>query len=196
MWTNPGHAAKHRKKSRNAARRTDMPNMRMISARKWEKTLQGLKSWAWLPKFCRTFGFRRTFLQQAFCYVKHSAEPSCRTPVPQNSGEPLGAQTRLLEDWHFFLPKQETTANWQGWFCEGWLWVIWMHSALFSISPYQVFEAGISQLSPFPLSQIDGIAGFLLSVARDDALSCYIIFSLPLPGLFFWERRISPRFLA
>ena len=23
----------------------------------WEKNLQGLKSWVWLPKFCTTFGF-------------------------------------------------------------------------------------------------------------------------------------------
>ena len=51
-------------------------------------------------KFCRTF------LQQAFYYVRGSAEPSCRTPkVQQNSGEPLGAQTRLLRT-GFFSSQQ------------------------------------------------------------------------------------------
>ena len=65
--------------------------------------------------------------------------------------------------------------------------------SLFSISPYQVFEAGISQFSPFPLSQIDGIAGFLLSVARDDALSCYIIFSLPFAKAYSFGNEESAR---
>ena len=58
------------------------------------ENLQGLKSWARLTKFCRNF------LQQAFYYMKGSAEPSCRssrTPkVPQNSVEPLGAWASFL----------------------------------------------------------------------------------------------------
>ena len=43
-------------------------------------------------------GSAEMFSTGGFIYcVKHFAEPSCRTPkVPQNSGEPLGARTRLL----------------------------------------------------------------------------------------------------
>ena len=47
-------------------------------------------------------GFCRAFLQQAFYYGKHSAEPSCGTAkVLQNSGEPVGARTHLLRTGFF-----------------------------------------------------------------------------------------------
>ena len=47
----------------------------------WKKNLQGLKRWAWLPKFIdkESAEFSST-LRQAFYCVKPSAEPSCRTP--------------------------------------------------------------------------------------------------------------------
>ena len=63
-----------------------------------EKNLQGLKSWAWLPKFCRTFVFFCVrVLQQFDYYANPSAEPSCRTSkVLQNSAELGGAQAHLL----------------------------------------------------------------------------------------------------
>ena len=66
---------------------------------KREKNLQGQKSWAWLPKFCRTFG---VLLQNLSSTGFLLCEPSCRTSkVPQNSGEPLGARTRLLRTGFF-----------------------------------------------------------------------------------------------
>ena len=46
----------------------------------WEKNLQGLKSWAWLIRFCRTVGVLQNLLKQSFYYVQCSAEPSCRNP--------------------------------------------------------------------------------------------------------------------
>ena len=55
----------------------------------WEKHLQGLKRWAWLPKFCRTFGFLQNFLQQVFYNAQPSTEPAYRTAkVPQNLDGP------------------------------------------------------------------------------------------------------------
>ena len=60
-------------------------------------------------------GFCRTALQQAFYYVKRSAEPSCRTPkVLQNSGEALGAQTRLLRT-GFLPPNNRCTIDHLRW---------------------------------------------------------------------------------
>ena len=55
----------------------------------WEKNLQGQKSWALTPQTsAKPLGFCRTFLPQAFYYVKPSAQPSCRTPkVLRKSGE-------------------------------------------------------------------------------------------------------------
>ena len=49
----------------------------------WKKNLQGLNSWVWLPKFCRTFGV----LYEGFSTGFLLCETSCRTPkVLQNSG--------------------------------------------------------------------------------------------------------------
>ena len=71
-----------------------------------------LKSLAWLPKFCRTFGFFVRVLQQVFYYAIPSAEPSCRTPkVPQNSGGEGGARTRLSRTVFSFLPHLWSTAR-------------------------------------------------------------------------------------
>ena len=46
----------------------------------WKKNLQGLRSWAWLPKFCRTLGVPYEVSLNAFYYAKPSTETSCRTP--------------------------------------------------------------------------------------------------------------------
>ena len=55
----------------------------------WEKNLQGLKSWAWLPKFCRTPKSAETFLQQAFYYMQNVPQnlPAEPPKVSQISGE-------------------------------------------------------------------------------------------------------------
>ena len=44
-----------------------------------EKNLQGLRSWAWLPEFCRTFVVLCEGSSASFYYADPSAEPSCRT---------------------------------------------------------------------------------------------------------------------
>ena len=82
--------------------------MKRVVLQNWETKLQGLKSWAWIPKFWRTFDvlqnlsstgfllcetFRRNFLQNP----KGSAE----------FGEPLGARTRLLRT-GFFSSRKPT----------------------------------------------------------------------------------------
>ena len=56
---------------------------------------QRLRSWAWLPKFCRKFGVLCEGSLSRFAIP--SAEPFCRAKkVPQNSGEEWGARTRFL----------------------------------------------------------------------------------------------------
>ena len=75
------------------------------------------------PSSAEPLGFCITFLQQAFYHVKRCAEPPCRTSkVPQKSGEPLGARTRLLRtgifsskawlgSWHeIFMGSQTRTS--------------------------------------------------------------------------------------
>ena len=73
----------------------------------WEKNLQGLKSWAWLPKSCRTFGV----LQNLSSTSVLLREMFCRTFLqnPKSSAEIWGTFGSLdpsFEDRQaFFLPK-------------------------------------------------------------------------------------------
>ena len=54
------------------------------------------------PKFCRAFRVLQNLSSTGFLLCATFAEPSCRTPkVPQNSGEPLGARSRLLRTGFF-----------------------------------------------------------------------------------------------
>ena len=65
---------------------------------------QGLKSWACLPKFCRTFEVLCESSSAGFFYAKGSAEPSCRAQkVLQNSGRGSGARVCPLRIGFFFL---------------------------------------------------------------------------------------------
>ena len=69
----------------------------------WEKNLQGLKSWAWLPKFCRTFVVLQSLSSTSFSLCETLRRTFLQNPkVPRNSGEPLGAQIHLLRTGFFF----------------------------------------------------------------------------------------------
>ena len=58
---------------------------------RWEKSLQGVKSWAWLPKFCRTFGV----LQNLHSTSSLLCETFCRAFLqdPQGSTEIWGTSS-------------------------------------------------------------------------------------------------------
>ena len=69
----------------------------------WEKNLQGLKSWAWPPKFCRTFGVLQNLSSTGFLLC----ETFCRTFLqnPKGSAEiwgTFGAPARLFRPCEFF----------------------------------------------------------------------------------------------
>ena len=62
-----------------------------------QNLLKGLKSWALIPKFCRTFGVLCEGSPAGFLVRKPFRRTHCRTPkVPQNSGAQGGARTHLL----------------------------------------------------------------------------------------------------
>ena len=67
----------------------------------------GSESWAWLPKFCRTFGVLCEGSSARFLLCKRFRRIPCRTPkVPRNSGggEPGPEFSGML----FFPPKHRT----------------------------------------------------------------------------------------
>ena len=98
---------------------TGSPNNGLRNARKkplqmWEKNLQGLKSWAWLPKFCRTFGVLcegsstpGLLAWTRFCRTLLQKNPRVREILVRDSGARNGC-TNFMDTWKnaFFLQEQ------------------------------------------------------------------------------------------